>query len=116
MHHVGKGRHQTDAFATKGECPAAVCAIAIPDVERLQVRHVMSARLAMPFGTAVERPVVEHGELHVRCRMYVQFHRVRAQLERRPHGVDRIFDLRRDRLADSVAVQLSLVSPTRSKS
>ena len=61
----------------------------------------MTARLAMAVGPAVESPVVEDGELAVRGGVDIEFHHLGAKVERGLHRGQGIFDLRRDRQANS---------------
>ncbi len=112
--YLGKRRHHAEAAAAKGKALAAIGGVAIADVELLHVSHRLLAGDAVPVGAAVERPVVEDGELPVRRRMHVDLDDIGAGGKARLHRADGILEIivfRRQHAARraGVILQIALV-------
>jgi len=90
--HLAQLRHHADTLAAQREGFAAIGGVAVAEVERAQIGHVVVAGAARPIGAAVERPVVDHGEEAVGGRMHVQLDDVGAGGKRGLHGRQRVLD------------------------
>jgi hypothetical protein len=73
---------------------AAVGGVAVADVECFELRQRVRARDAAAVGAAVERPIVEHGEVAVGGRMDVELDDVGAGSEGGLHGGNGVLEIR----------------------
>ena len=71
------------------------------DVERLELGKAVVARDTVTIGPAVERPVMENGEVAVRCRVDIELDHIRAEAKRFPHRRQRVLDVRMLRRMDA---------------
>ncbi len=93
-------RHQADTLAAQGIRGAAIVRITMGDVEALEVGEITAARLACAGGAAIERPVVEDGQVSV-CRwMDIELDYVSARRECGSHRRHRVLDVRVPWLVD----------------
>ena len=99
--HVTERRHHPHARAAERKRLAAIGGVAIADVEPLEIRHVVAARLAAALGAAIERPVVEHRELAVSGGVHVELDHIGPCCEGGLHRRQCVLDLRDDRLANA---------------
>ncbi len=86
-------RHLAGPLAAEGEGLAAVGRIAVADVQCLQLGHRSVLGDAAPIRPTIERPVVKHGKLAIRCQVDVEFDDVGAALHRRAHRGNRVFEI-----------------------
>jgi len=69
-------------------------------IERLQLRHRRVADIALSVGPAIERPVVEDGDLAVSGRRNVDLDHVRAKIGRGRQRTGRVLEVVVDWLLD----------------